>query len=37
MAKRGLDGEIAKKLAPTLTQAGFVNVQTDHRPVAGGK
>ncbi|CAM0140148.1 hypothetical protein VKS41_005828 [Umbelopsis sp. WA50703] len=36
MAKRGLDGEIAKKLAPTLTQAGFVNVQTDHRPVAGG-
>ncbi|KAG2174999.1 hypothetical protein INT43_006061 [Umbelopsis isabellina] len=35
MAKRDLDGEMAKKLAPALTQAGFINVQTDHRSVAG--
>ncbi|KAI9284941.1 S-adenosyl-L-methionine-dependent methyltransferase [Umbelopsis sp. AD052] len=37
MASRGQDGEAAKKLAPMLTQAGFINPHTDHRPIAGGK
>ncbi|KAG2185212.1 hypothetical protein INT44_002002, partial [Umbelopsis vinacea] len=36
MASRGQDGEAAKKLAPMLTQAGFINPHTDHRPIAGG-
>ncbi|GAB5589637.1 hypothetical protein Unana1_04537 [Umbelopsis nana] len=36
MASRGQDGEAAKKLAPMLTQAGFIKPYTDHRPIAGG-
>ncbi|KAH8552861.1 S-adenosyl-L-methionine-dependent methyltransferase [Umbelopsis sp. PMI_123] len=36
MASRGQDGQVAKRLAPLLSEVGFINPQTDHRPIAGG-